>query len=122
MKVDISHGEKKKGLVFSKPIYGVSCSVTFTEEEQQIIKQHKLKDRIIQERRLSADLNEKKYYDREEKFYLRIKTLMKGPDVYYTWAPSDAKVYEAELIENLRELKHFLDGNAELGETKSFEL
>lgn len=122
MKVDIAHQESSKGLIFKKPLYGVSLSVVFSEEEQQIIKQHKLKDRIVLSRPLSADLNFEKYGDREDKFFLRIGTLLNGTDIYYADAPSDAKEYEANLIESLRDLKDFLDENAEVGETKSFEL
>ncbi len=122
MKVDIAHQESSKGLIFKKPLYGVSLSVVFSEEEQQIIKQHKLKDRIVLSRPLSADLNYDKWADHEDKFYLRISTLMNGEDVYYSDAPSDAKEYEEHLVAALRDLKEFLDENAEVGEARSFEL
>lgn len=122
MKVDIAHEERTKGLVFKKTLYGVRCSVTFSEEEQQIINQRKLKKRIVMRRPLSADLDEEKYAGREDLFFLDIGDLMKRSDIYYLTAPSDAKEYEADLIGQLQELKAFLDGNAEVAESKSFEL
>ena len=135
MRVSISHGEHKTGLLLGKKRHTVTVSVQFSDEELHVIKNRDLGNDIILERDppVDAKVTEVKGVGSALKvvsgmgktvngFHLRIKDLMNGSDTYTLTTPVEAKVYEDELIEKLRVLKSYLEGNAEGGSDKSFEL
>jgi hypothetical protein len=137
MKVSIKHEEQKKGMLFKKTLYSVVCDVQFSEEEKQIISSRKLEHDIILERDPPADVDAEKHANRglgkklmtaaingrdANHFHLTINKLLHGADSYAMQTPIEAKAYEEELVERLRDLKGYLEGNAEVGGETSFEL
>lgn len=137
MKVDIKHVEKKKGMVFSKKLYGVQCSVHFTDAEQAIIEERRLQHDVILERAWSADIDGEKQESRglagklvkaavqgagANHPHLTIDKLMRGADTHFFTTPAEAKMYEDDLVEGLRGCKGWIEGNAETGSGGSFEL
>ena len=137
MKVSISHAEQSKGLLFKKTLHNVICDVQFSEEEQQIITERSLEGDVVLERDVPADVDAEKHANRglgkklmtaaisgrdANHFHLTIGKLMRGPDTYAVGTPIEAKVYEEELVERLRSLKGYLEGNATVAEGPSFEL
>jgi len=124
MRVNIDHSERQTGLLKKTTYHDISCKITFSDEEKQIIKQRELGDLIVMERDLPADRNPAKYENREYIFNLLLKDLTKGvADVYTVATPLDAKNYDADLKEQLKLLKQYIDGNTEIEEKSSaFEL
>lgn len=138
MKVDISHVEKKQGMVFKKTLHGVTVHVQFNDEEKTIIDQRNLKNTLVLERGIPADVNAEKFENRgltkklvtaavsgraANHFHLTISKLLNGPDTYFTETPGQAKDYEAELKEALPKLKDYIMDNAGIEQKdSSFEL
>ena len=139
MKVDINHVEKKQGLVFGKTLHGVALTVTFNEEEEQIIRQRKLEREMILDRGAPADVNAEKHANRglakklmtaavkgidANHFALTIGKLLNGTDTYFFETPLEAKDYVAHLREEtLPLLKALIVENAEIEQkSDSFEL
>jgi hypothetical protein len=138
MKVDIKHVEKSQGLVFRKTLHGIALTVTFTEEEKQIVRQRGLERQTILERDPPADVDADKHANRglvkklataaisgidANHFGLTIGKLMKGTDTYFVRTPLEAKQYEEDLRENLPVLKSFITENAGIEQkSDSFEL
>ena len=137
MKVSIKHEEQKKGMLFKKTLYSVVCDVQFSEEEKQIISSRKLEHDIILERDPPADVDAEKHASRglgkklmtaavsgrdANHFHLTINKLLRGPDSYALQTPIEAKAYEDELVDRLRDLKGYLEGNAEVAGETAFEL
>jgi len=139
MKVDIKHVEKSQGLVFRKTLYGVALTVTFSEEEQTIIRERKLERYPIMDRDPPADVDAEKHAKRglatkimtaavkgidANHFALTPGKLLRGTDTYFMHTPIEAKAYEAELKEEvLPRLKTFIVENAEIEQkSDSFEL
>lgn len=138
MRVDIKHVEKKQGLVFKKTLHGVTISVTFSEEEKQIINDRKLQRDIVLDRPPPADVDAEKHANRglatkiltaavkgadANHFGLTIGKLMNGPDTYFVETPLEAKAYEAELRDKLTELKSYIMANEGVEQkSDSFEL
>ena len=134
MKVSISHGEKSKGLIFTKRFYTVTIKVQFSNEELAIIDQRKLKNIVVLERDCPPD--EKHFKEKgkmtriatnlangfQNPYNLTIGKLVKGPDTYTLVTPADAKNYEHEFTEMLPTLKGYVDMNAAIGTSKQFEL
>lgn len=59
----------------------------------------------------------------EELFNLRISKLVSGADSYTVATPMEAKQYEAELTQQLKLLKQYIEENADVGEkSTTFEL
>lgn len=135
MRVSINHGEYSKGLVFGKKRHTITVKVDFTEAERHIIASRNLGADIILERipPVDAKVTQVKGIGSalkvvsglgktENGYNLRIRDLLKGADTYTVETPVQAKTYENALIDNLRELKEYLEGNAENATNKSFEL
>lgn len=123
MKIDIEHEEVRKGLVFKKTYHMVKCRVQYSEEERAIIDKADIEDVIVMERPPSAELDPRPDDD-PAWYFLRIGHFIKGGwNEYCTLSPSDAKIYEQELIGSLKELKEYIQQNAGIEETTtSFEL
>jgi len=137
MKVNISHSEKRTGLVFGKTHYGVTVQVTFNDEEAAVIEARKLHHDIIMERDYPSDVDAERHESRglarklataafagadANHFHLTVSKLMKGPDTHHFSTPAEAKMYEADLKEALKRLKGWIEGNAQTGVGDSFEL
>ena len=128
MKVDIKQAEVQHGLVFKKTFIAVTLSVSFNQEELAIISQRKLQKAVLLEREPDAWTAERQkgHPDYLESlkpgFVLDVKRLLKGPDTYECANPIEAKRYQTELVDALKNLKGYLEGNAEVAQSTSFEL
>ena len=138
MKVDIKHVEKSQGLIFKTRFYGVAVTVTFNEEEKQIIEQRKLHRTVILERRAPADVDEEAHANRglaskiltaavkgadANNFHLTIGKLLKGTDTYFVPTIVLAKGYEVELRESMHDLKGYISASEKIEQkSDSFEL
>ena len=87
------------------------CSA-LTHEEKQIIRQRRLlKFKLLDRRPATAKVD-----DRDEKFELRVEHLMDGrTDRFLCANPSQAKIYEENLLSILGQMKLWLEDNAETG-------
>lgn len=112
MRVSIEHNTIRKGWLFKTTYYAVDCTVHFTHEETQIIRQRKLEKSVLLERRPATA----KVDDRDDKFTFTVSLLQRGTDRFLASTPGAAKVYQAELIAALEQLKGWLMVNAETGE------
>lgn len=110
--MSISHETVRKGLLFKTTYYVVLCTVHFTHEETQIIRQRKLEKSILLQRRPATA----KVDERDDKFTLSVATLQKGTDRFLTATPAAAKIYQQDLLGALEQLKEWLTLNAETGE------
>lgn len=117
MRVSIEHHTIRKGMVMKTTYYQVACSVAFTHEETQIIRQRKLEKSVLLERRPATA----KVDDRDEKFTLTVAHLQRGPDQFLCATPAHAKLYQQDLLSALEQLKNWLMLNAETGERKVVE-
>lgn len=128
MRVEVTHGETRTGVVFVKRFYTVTAKVTFSAEELAIIRERKLEKDVILQRsppvnakvtEVTGILSAGKVLTGMGKtvngFHLMIGTLMNGPDTYTLETPLEAKRYEAELMAKLKECKDYIMGNAEKG-------
>lgn len=118
MRVSIAHETIRKGLLFKTTYYAVDCTVAFTHEETQIIRQRKLEKSVLLERRPATA----KVDDRDDKFTLAVTHLQKGTDRFLTATPANAKLYQEELLAALEQLKIWLQANADEGEKIVVEL
>jgi len=112
MRVYIEHHTIQKGWPFKRTLYAVDCTVHFTHEETQIIRQRKLEKSVLLERRPATA----KVDDRDDKFTLTAQHLVKGTDRFVAATPATAKLYQEELLGALENLKGWLMLNAETGE------
>lgn len=112
MRVSISHETVSKGMLFKNTFYAVDLQVHFTHEETQIIRQRKLEQSVLLERRPATA----KVDDRDDRFTLDVATIQKGKDRFLTASPAAAKLYQADLLAALEQLKVWLSLNAETGE------
>jgi hypothetical protein len=123
MRVSIEHTEKSQGLIFKKKLYGLSLTVTFSEEEKQVIEDRKLHRTIIIERGPPADVNAEKHANRglaakiataaikgadANNFHLTIGKLLKGKDTYFLDEVVEAKAYEEEVRDSMHKLKSYI--------------
>lgn len=138
MKVDIGHIEKSQGLIFKKTLYGVALTVTFSEEEREIITSRRLEHDRILERGAPADVNAEKHARRGVArklatvatggrdaltFDLTVAKLLKGTDTYFFDTPLEAKEYTEQLRVILPRFKQYIVENAGIEEKReSFEL
>lgn len=113
MRVSISHHTIQKGLLFKTTYQEVHLSVALTHEEKQIIRQRNLlKTKLLDRRPATAKVD-----DRDEKFELRVEHLVDGQtDCFLCANPSQAKIYEDNLLEMLAQMKLWIDDNAETGD------
>lgn len=119
MRIRIEHHQPRDGLLFKRTWHEVHLSVHFTHEEKQIIRQHRLEGDPILER-WPADAREG---DEPHWYTLRVGNLLyRHPDRFRCRTPSDAKLYEARLLEVLEQMKGWLDANAEPAGTTIVEL
>lgn len=110
MRVSISHETVRKGLILKTTYYEVRLKVAFTHEEKQIIRQRNLLRTKLMDRRPAHA----KVDARDEKFELRIEHLMDEKlDRFLCATPSQAKIYEDNLLDTLAQLKLWLDDNAD---------
>lgn len=112
MRVSITHHTVQKGFLFKTTFYEVRLSVAFTHEEKQIINQRGLRKTKLLDRRPADAKNDA----RDENFELRVEHLLNGQmDAFLCATPSKAKIYEESLLDVLRQMKLWLDDNAETG-------
>ena len=112
MRVSIEHHTIRQGLLFKTTYYAVHCSVAFSHEERQIIRQRKLENSVLLERRPATA----KVDDRDDKFTLTVATLVAGPDRFLAANPGAAKLYQEQLLAALEQLKSWLTLNADTGQ------
>ncbi|AAV94524.1 hypothetical protein KQ247_14925 [Ruegeria pomeroyi] len=112
MRAAISHHTVRKGLLLKTTYYEVHLSVAFTHEEKQIIRQRGLLKTKLLDRRPANAKNDA----RDDKFELRVGHLMdERTDRFLCATPSQAKIYEENLLDVLGQMKVWLDDNAETG-------
>lgn len=117
MRVSITHHAVTTGIIFRRTFYAVDLSVHFTHEETQIIRQRRLEEALLLERRPATA----KVDDRDERFALRVRHLKAGTDRFLTATPAAAKLYQAELLQALEQLKHWLSANADIADRTTVE-
>lgn len=112
MRVTITHHDVRRGFLFKRTFHEVHLTVAFTHEEKQIIRQRRLGDaRLLQRRPATAKVD-----DRDEKFELHVGDLLDGrTDRFLCATPSAAKLYEEELLAMLANVKLWVTDNAETG-------
>lgn len=112
MRVSISHHTIRKGFIFKKSYQEVHLSVAFSHEEKQIMQTRGLlKTKLVDRRPADARVDA-----RDEKFELRVEDLLDGQiDRFICANPSEAKIYEEELLAVLHQMKRWLEDNAETG-------
>lgn len=121
MKIDITRGEKKAGLIFKKIYPTVTVTVQFTEEEKQIIKLTKTEGNIICERPVRAGM--KPVPDRPDIWHLRVLSVLDGkPNEYEFENIAEANSYYDALVPSLKNMKGFLEDNARERSNVSIEL
>lgn len=113
MRVSLKHDAVKRGLLFKQALYQVSCTVLFTHEEIQILRQRNLlKTKLLDRRPATAKVD-----DRDSKFELLISDIVNGKTDHFLCAdPSAAKRYQDTLLDALAQLKLWISDNAELGD------
>lgn len=119
MRISIKHSTVKQGLLFKTTYVEVALEVLFSHEELQILRQQRLLDTPLLERRPATA----KVDDRDDKFVLTIRKIMNGKsDRFLTANPSAAKVYQDRLLVALETLKLWIGDNAELSDDLVIEL
>lgn len=110
MRVSINHTSVSRGFLFKKTYHEVTLSVLFSHEQKQIIRQRRLGDTALLERRPATA----KVDDRDEKFALYLSALINGQSDRFLCAnPAAAKRYEESLLEALAHLHGWIHDNAD---------
>ena len=127
MRVSIQHNQKSSGWIFKQPYIEVATSVAFSEEELAIIRSKKLQKFVLLERGPDFIVckrfeNDQAYLNSLSGFEMSVAKLMKGTDTFNCETAVHAKNYEAQVTEALKTLKEFIVGNAQVAQSKSFEL
>jgi len=118
MRVSISHHTIRKGWLLKTTYHEVHLSVAFSHEETQVIRQRNLLEIKLLDRRPADARNDA----RDDKFELRVKHLMNARiDRFLCATPSQAKIYEENLLDVLGQMKAWLDDNAETGTRRVVE-
>ena len=113
MRISIKHETVRRGLLFKTTFYEVSLTVLFTHEEIQIIRQRKLMQTKLLDRRPATA----KVDDRDSKFALNVGDIVNGKtDRFLCATPSASKRYEEMLLDTLKQLKLWISDNAEEAE------
>jgi len=113
MRISIKHDTVRRGLLFKTTYYEVALTVLFTHEEIQIIRQRKLMQTKLLERRPATA----KVDDRDTKFELLVGDIINGKtDRFLCATPSTSKRYEEMLLDTLQQLKLWIGDNADEGE------
>lgn len=119
MRISISHHDIRKGFFLPKTFHEVRLSVAFSFEEKQIIKQRRLAQTKLLDRRPATA----KVDDRDEQFELHLSDLLDGrEDRFLCRTPSAAKIYEEDLLAVLSQVKAWIGDNAESGGRTVVEL
>jgi hypothetical protein len=113
MRVSVSHQSVRKGLIFKTTYYEVQLDVFFSHEEIQVIRERNLaKTKLMDRRPATARVD-----DRDEKFELRLQDLMHAKsDRFLCATPSQAKIYEEELLAAMAQVKLWIGDNAEVSD------
>lgn len=113
MRVSLKHATVKRGFILKKTYCEVACTVLFSHEEIQILRQRQLlQNRLLERRPATAQAD-----DRDERFALCINHLINGKtDRFLLANPSAAKIYEERLLIALQQLKLWINDNAELAD------
>ncbi len=120
MKIDITRGEEKAGLVFKKIYQTVTLNVQFSDEEKKVIELAKLRDHIICERPKRAGIKDNAP---DDIWHLRVRHLLTGkPDKYEFDNLAEANSYNDALVPSLKNLKAAIESNAKPIENTSIEL
>lgn len=100
----------------------VTVKVDFTEEERAVLQGAKLTNHIVLEREPRIDINDRSVDP--DIWHLRVRHLMDPkPDEYPLATVQQAKAYEEELMEALRDVKAAIEENSDTEvENKSYEL
>ena len=111
MRVALSHHVVRKGFILKTTYYEVHLDVTFSHEEVQIIRQRNLaKTKLMDRRPANARAD-----DRDEKYELLLQDLMRPRvDRFLCATPSDAKIYEDQILDALAQVKLWIGDNAEV--------
>lgn len=109
----MSHHAVRRGFIVKTTYYEVHLSVAFSHEEIQVIRERNLsKTKLLDRRPADARVD-----DRDDKFELRLRDLMRGtPDRFLCATPSEAKIYEDALLSALAQVKLWIGDNAEVGQ------
>lgn len=125
MRVNIDHKEVQQGLLKKKTYYQVDVRVEFSEEERHILDKDEHRYRVVLERPVPTPYASK-FKNIEDVWNLTVNRLLNPSDKEYPFlldTLSDAKAYEAEVTEALKELKAYIEANSGIDEkSKSFEL
>ncbi len=127
MQVSIEHREATSGLFKKVTLQEVAITVQFTEEERAIIKKHRLEQAIVLEREPNAyrtkHLTQAERIQLADVFHLKVDSLLRGTDVYACDTPLEARQYDANLKDALRNLKAYLTENVDApAGVETFEL
>lgn len=135
MKVDIKNRHERTGMLRKTDHYYVDVTVTFTEEEKQIIKQHKYHDQLLvqrvnkqTEKEMPTSLMGKAALIAKTSAFglndghLRVHLLLKGTDSHSLPDPLSARQYQEEVVGALRHLKEHLGAQAAGTEDTSIEI
>jgi hypothetical protein len=117
VKVDIKNDTKTSGLLKKTTKYIVTLQVTFSAEEKQIIKERNLKKYVIMERSMPFDVDMA-----GAAFDLTVGLLLLGKDEYRLPQLDQAKGYQQQLVEHLKDFKRVLERNVGEAEDVSIEL
>ena len=111
MRVSISHHTVRQGFVLKTTYYEVQLNVVFSHEEMQVIRERNLaKTKLLDRRPANARVD-----DRDERFELRLQDLLRAEtDRFLCGTPSEAKLYEEQLLAALGQVKRWLTDNAEV--------
>lgn len=119
MRIKIEHHQVRGGGLFHRIYHEVWTTVDFTHEERQIIRQRRLADTMILDRRPANARDD----DPDEWFVLTLRQLIhRKPDRMRLASPSEAKAYEARLVDALQLVKGWLDANADPAPGRVIEL
>lgn len=122
MRITINHEEKTEGFFKKKTYVEVELDVQFTQEELAVIDKHNLEKTVIMEREPPrGDSVDPSIAD---VYHLTFwKLVHKHPESYAVANHAEAKAYEAELIEALKQAKNYLESNAApAAKSKTLEL
>ncbi len=130
MQVNIEHNTflKKKLIGRNQEFPQVVLTIRFSEEERQIIKDADIDDVIIMQRPIPAHKAGENFDGIEDVFYLTFGRLIRlqdknESDAFTFVSPVEARTYDADLKEALKEAKDYLTANETIEEqSSSFEL
>ena len=112
MRVTITHHDVQRGWLFKKTFHEVHLTVAFSHEEKQIIRQRRLGETTLLNRRPATA----KVDDRDEKFVLKLGDLLDGrTDQFLCATPSASKIYEESILHMMAQVKLWITDNAETG-------